>query len=95
MPGPRDDERRTDADELHCLVEDDLDPAGVGLVAGELARLLGRFDAGELHDPALDLRDRFLRDDNHVTVLELRPLCDERREVVAFRELRQSLDRRH
>ena len=86
----RDDERRPDANELDGLVEDDLDPARVGLVARELARLLRRLDPGERHDAALDLRDGLLRDDDHVAVRELGPLGDERREVVSLAQLRES-----
>ena len=45
--------------------EDHLDAPGIG-VAGELARTLGRLDAGEMDDATLDLRDRLLRDDEDV-----------------------------
>ena len=73
-----DDERRPDADELGRLVEDDLDAARVG-VAGELARLLRRLDVRERDDAALDLRDRLLRDDDDVAVLEVDALDDRAR----------------
>ena len=41
-------------------------------VAGELARPLRRLDVLDPHDAALGLRDRLLRDDDDVAVLELR-----------------------
>ena len=93
MPGAGDDEWWAHADELVRLVEDDLDPARVGLAGGEFACLLGRLDSGELDDAALDLRDRLLRDDDDVPVCELASLGDQRSEVVSLLQLWQSLDR--
>src|SRR5437868_5643530 len=93
VAGAGDQERRPDANEFGGLVEDDLDPARIGLVARELAGLLRRLDARERDDLALDLRDGLLRDDDHVSVLELRALGDQRREVVSLTQLRQALDR--
>ena len=87
MPGAGDDERRPDPDELGRLVEDDLDPARVGLAGSELAGLLGRLDSGELDDAALDLRDRLLREDDDVPVSELASLGDQRSEVVSLPQL--------
>ena len=94
VAGARDQERRADANELGCLVEDDLDPARI-LVSRDLASLLRRLDAVEGYDAALDLRDGLLRDDDDVSVRELRSLGDERREVVSLAQLRQAFDGRH
>jgi hypothetical protein len=69
--------------ELGRLVEDHLDPARIGLVARELARLLARLDVREHDDPALDLRHGLLRDDDHVPVGEVGALGDEAGEVVS------------
>ena len=64
----------------------DLDLARVAL-ARRRARtaLVGGLDVVEPHDAALGLRDRLLRDDEHVAVLELGALRDERGEIVALR----------
>ena len=67
------------------------------LVAGELARALGRLDLGERDDAALRLRDGLLRDDDDVAVLEparaLGGVGEQRREVVALLDLREALER--
>ena len=60
-------------------------PAADPTVEGELARR--GVDAVQVHDPSFDLRDRLLRDDDDVAVLELHTLEDERDEVVALLEL--------
>ena len=69
---------------------------GVG-VAGELARTLGRLDAGELDDATLDLRDRLLSDDEDVVLLEARAaggrLDEEPSEIVSLLELRDPAER--
>ena len=57
-----------------ALSEDHLELPRVGLRAGELAGQAGRLDVGEPHDPALDLRDRLLRDHDHVVSLSP-PAC--------------------
>ena len=62
----------------------------VAVLAGDLARLLRRLDSVERDDAPLDLRDRLLRDDDDVAVLELDPLDDQRREVVALAQLRDA-----
>ena len=49
----------------------DLDAASVA-VPGELARAGGRLDLVQPHDPALDLRNRLLCDDEDVPVLATR-----------------------
>ena len=61
--------------------------ARIPLVAGDLARPLRRLDVVEADDASLDLRDRLLRDDDDVAVLELDALEDQRREVVPFAQL--------
>jgi hypothetical protein len=94
VTGARNDERRADAHEFGGFVEDDLDPARI-LVSCDLASLLRRLDAVEGYDAALDLRDGLLRDDDDVSIRELRSLGDERREVVSLSQLRQSFHRPH
>ena len=51
-----------------------------------------RLDVGEGDHASLDLRDRLLRDDDDVAVLELDALGDERREIVSLAQLGHSLD---
>ena len=82
-----DHERRADAHDALRLAEDRLDPTRISLVARDLARTLRRLDVVEPHDATLDLRDRLLRDDDDVAVLELDALEDQRREVVPFAKL--------
>ncbi len=60
---------------------------GVALLARDLDRARRGVDAVQAHDPSFDLRDRLLRDDDDVAVLELHALEDERHEVVALLEL--------
>ena len=92
-----DDERRPHPDDALRLLQDRLDPARVRLVlrvgGGDLARLLRRLVVVEPHDAALDLRDRLLRDDDDVPVLEVDPVRDQRGEVVALAQLRDAFDR--
>src|SRR5579871_5258816 len=88
-----DQERRPGADELDGLVEDHLNPARVG-VGGELARLLRRLDIRERDDAPLHLRDRLLRDDDDVAVLEVDPLDDHGGEIVSLAQLGQARDGR-
>ena len=92
MLGLGDDERQPNAHHARRLAEDDLDPARIFLVAGNLARALRRLDVVEPHDAPLGLRHGFLREDDDVAVLELEPGGNERGEVVPFTDLRQSLD---
>ncbi len=96
MPRLADHERRADADDPLRLLQDRLDPARVGLVLGirdgDLARLVRRLVVVETHDASFDLRDRLLRDDEYVAVLELDLLRDQRGEVVALAELRDAGD---
>ena len=93
-----DDERRARAQDLTRLPEYHLDAPRIG-VAGELARTLGRLDAGELDDATLDLRDRLLGDDEDVVLLEARAACsrldEERGEIVSLLELRDPAERDH
>ena len=96
-PVPRlgDDERRARADDLARLAQDHLETTRIG-VAGELARPLRRLDVREVDDATLDLRDRLLRDDEDVVVLEARlraRVDDERGEIVALLELRDPAER--
>ena len=89
-----DDERRADADHALRLPQDDLDPPrGVVFRAGDLDRAWRGLDAVQPDDAPLDLRDRLLRDDDDVPVLELDALEDERHEVVALLQLGNSQDR--
>ena len=69
----------------HALAQDHLEVARVAVRAGELARALRGLDVGEAHDAALDLRDRLLRDDDDVAVLE--PSGPQRRLVQLAREI--------
>ena len=93
VPRARDEERRAGADELDRFVEDDLDAARVG-VGGELARLLRRLDVRERDDAPFDLRDRLLRDDDDIAVLEVDALDDRAGEVVSLAQLGQAGDGR-
>ena len=88
-----DHERAARANDALRLAENDLDPPRIA-VARELTRSGRRLDLVQAHDAALDLRDRLLRDDEHVAVLELGALDDHARQVVAFAELRQPADGR-
>ena len=92
VPGLGDHERRAAAQDARRLAQDDLEPARVAVRARELARLLGRLDLVEAHDPALGLRDDLLRDADDVAVLELDAPGDHRGQVVALADLRQPLD---
>src|SRR5438034_1306320 len=91
LVGHRND-RRAHPDDRSRLLEDRLDAPGIALVAGDLARALRRLDRVEAEDAALDLRDRLLRDDDDVPVLELDALDDQLREVVVLVQLRDPLD---
>ena len=97
MAGLADDEGRPHAHDTRRLLQDRLDAARIGLVLrirdGDLARLLRRLVVVQPYDAALDLRDRLLRDDQDVAVLELDRVRDQRREVVALAQLRDALDR--
>src|SRR5262249_36284536 len=92
VPGLADDERRPHTDDALRLAEDPLDAARVSLVACDLACALGRLDIVEPDDSPLHLRDRLLRDDDDVAVLELDAVDDVRGEVVAFVQLRDAGD---
>ena len=77
--------------------QDRLDVARVAVV-GELERPLRRLDLVQPHDAALGLRDHLLGDDEHVGVLEAaralgRVGQEQPREVVAFLDLRDALER--
>ena len=93
MPGAGDQQGRANADELGRFVEDDLDAAGIGFVAGELAGLLRRLDVRQRDDSSLDLRHRLLRDDDDVTVPQVSSCRDQRREIVPLPQLREPFDR--
>jgi hypothetical protein len=92
VPRLRDHERRARADDARRLAQDHLDPSRVG-VRCELARALRWLDVVEPDEAAFDLRDRLLRDDDDVAVLERRSVGDQRAEVVALAQLGQALDR--
>src|SRR5205085_911648 len=70
VPGLRDDERRPCSDEASALAQDHLEPAGI-LLPGQLARLGGWLYRGQPDDPTFGLGDNFVRDNDHVAVLEL------------------------
>ena len=70
MARPRDHERRPRAHDLGGLPQDHLDLARIAVVARELDGARRRLDLVEAHDPALDLRDGLLRDDDDVALLE-------------------------
>ena len=53
----------------------------------ELARAGGRLDLVQTHDPAFDLRNRLLRDDEDVLISQLGSFHDQACEVVSFAEL--------
>ena len=92
--GLADDERRAHAHDPSRLAEDHLDAARrVAVGGGDLARPLGGLDPLQPRDSSLDLRDRLLRDDDDVAVLELRTLDDHRREVVVLVQLGDALER--
>ena len=88
-----DDEGRPRAHDLARLREDHLDPARVR-VASKLVRPFRRLDLAQVDDATLDLRHRFLGDDDHVSGLKTSNpagrLDEERREIVAGVELRDS-----
>ena len=85
--GLADHERRAYPNDALGLAQDPFDPARIGVVAGDLPRALRRLGVVEANDPSLDLRDRLLRDDDDVVLLEPDPLGNERSEVVAGPEL--------
>ena len=60
--------------------------------ACELQRALRRLEVVEPDDAPLGLRDRLLRDDEHVSVLERHAVGDERGEVVALADLGETRD---
>jgi len=88
----RDHERLAHADDALRLAQDRLDAAGVLIVARYLARTLGRLQVFEPDDASLGLRDRLLREDDDVAVLELELRRDQLGEVVSFTDLRQPFD---
>src|SRR6476659_557673 len=96
VPRLRDDEGRARAHDLACFGHADLDAPRVG-VTRELACALGYFDAREVDDPALHLRDRLLCDDEDVVLSEpaycRRRLDDKTCEVAVLLELREAVQR--
>ena len=96
VPRLGDDERRAGTDDLASLAQNHLDSPRIG-VAGELTRSFGRLDPVERDDPALDLRYRLLRDDEHVVALEAAGPSggfeEERTEIVPVHELRDPRQR--
>ena len=93
MPGAGDHERPALANDLLGLAQDRLDLPRIALVAGELPGFVRRLELVERDQPALDLRDGLLRDDDHVAGAQLRSLADHRGEVVAGPDLRQAAHR--
>src|SRR5205823_5611528 len=87
-----DDQRRADANDRARLLQDRLDPPRI-LSAGDLARAVRGLVLVEPNDAPFDLRDRLLRDDDDVGLLELDAFEDEPREIVALPELRNPGDR--
>jgi hypothetical protein len=85
-----DHERRAYANDALRLPQDDLDATrSIAALACDLDRARRRLDPVQAHDAALDLRDRLLRDDDDVVVLELDAIEHERGEVVALAQLGQ------
>jgi hypothetical protein len=93
MLGLGDDERQANSYHARRLTEDDLDPARILLVAGNLSRPLRRLNTGESDNPTFGLRDDLLREHDHVAVLELDLGDDELCQVCPFLDLRQAGDR--
>ena len=87
-------------DDASRLAQDDLDLAGIAVVAlGELDRLGSRLDPGQVDDRALGLRDDLLRDDQDVVVAQREGagrgrdrVGDDGREVVAETDLRDAVE---
>lgn len=96
MPGLGDHERRARADDLDAFLEDPLEVTWVAVRACQLERSRRGHDVGERHDPAFDLRDRLLRNDDDITVGEPagtpRTLVDQRTEIMPVPELREADD---
>src|SRR5439155_12260475 len=86
------------ANDLRALRQHDLDLARVlPRLRRHLARALARCDIREMHDAPLALRHDLLGDDDDVAVADLLALGmggapDERREIVARPDLRQTVD---
>ena len=93
VAGLCDHERAALADDPGRLAQDHLHLARVALVARELDRLLGRRVVLDPNDLALGLRDRLLRDDDDVAILECGQLEDHGREIVALANLGQAVHR--
>ena len=94
MPRLRDHERRPRTNEARTLAQDCLQPPRI-LAGRKLARLRRRLDFVEAHHPAFGLGDDLVRNDDHVSGLELRGGGDQSRDVVPLAHLRQPPDRDH
>jgi hypothetical protein len=93
VPGLGDHEAAPRAHDSRRLAEDDLQVARVVALVRELAGTRGGLDVVESHDATLGLRDRLLRHDHDVAVLEAGRARDQPAEVVALLDLGQALDR--
>ena len=89
--GLRDHERPALAHDPFRLAQDHLDLARVALVARELDGLRRGLEAVDSDHAPLGLRDRLLRKDENVAILEPLALDDERGQVVALPDLRQAM----
>ena len=83
------DHERRPARTIRRLAQDHLELARV-VLRRELARRSHGSTSASAHDAALRLRDDLLRDHDDVAVLELDPLGDQRREVVALARSREA-----
>ena len=70
MPRLRDHERLAKADDSLGLPQDRLDAPRVLVLAGDLECALRWLDLVEANDTSLGLRDRLLREDDDVAVLQ-------------------------
>src|SRR5262249_23704139 len=82
-----DHERRTNAHDAPCLAQNPLDATRISLVACDLPCAVRWLDLVESDNTTLDLRDRLLRDDDHVTVFQIGVLDDCRGQIVALVQL--------
>ena len=96
MVGAADEHPALGSQELHGLVEHDLDRAGVPvLLGGQFARARCGADVVECDNGTLGLRDGLVCDDHHLPVaqrLAVRREGDQPRQVVAGAHLRQAPD---
>ncbi len=93
MAGLRDHQPVSRAHDARGFPQDRLELSQVRSRPGKLARSLTRVDPIEAHDPALELGDDLLCDDDDITVPQLESGGDHRFEVVPLFDLRKPIDR--